>query len=545
MHTCRQSGIKIAMKSNNSKTDISNRLMAVLFMLLFMGSVFIVSGRDYDLFDTYRKYWTITFGLLFIIYMGVCVLIKKGKVQIPIDTILKTVFVTGVLECIYALAQFFKILPTYNRYYAYTGSFDNPAVFAMLLSVCVPIAIYYANNKTISSKRRIIWWTGAAGMLVFMVFSESRTGFISAIISSAIVLLSASDILHKKLLNRKVVLILLPLIVLLAFLLYRFKADSANGRLLMWRVSMEMIKEHPVLGWGHDGFTAHYMEYQVQYLTENPDSPFILLADNVNNPFNEYLLVLVNYGIVGFSLLLGLLILLFKSLKSLSEMYKPLMTGLAVGIMIWSFFSYPFSVPIVWVIVSLILIVAFFPLVGNHYAKSGITLSLLCVVGLFMAIHSFIPEREWKIISQRSMLGETETVLPDYARLYDQLNTNWKFMYNYGAELHFSKHYNESLSILEECQTMLNDYDVQMLIADCFQNMGDTIAAIEHYIYAGKMVPSKFLPHYYMMLLFMENGDTINAVKVASSIIGKPIKVQESRSVQKIVREAEVILNVK
>lgn len=540
MHTCRQSGTKIVMDSNNDKINVSDRLMAVLFMLLFMGSVFIVSGRDYDLFDTYRKYWTITFGLLFIIYVSVCVLIKKGKVRTPIDTILKTVFVTGVLECIYALAQFFKILPTYNRYYAYTGSFDNPAVFAMLLSVCVSIAVFYANNKTISRKGRTIWWTGAAGMLVFICFSESRTGFISAIISSSVVLLSASDILRKKLLNRKVVFILIPLVVLLLFLLYRFKADSANGRLLMWRVSMEMIKEHPILGFGPDGFTAHYMEYQAQYLTENPDSTFILLADNVNNPFNEYLLVLVNFGLVGFSLLLILLVLLFKSLKSLSEVYKPLMIGLAVGIMIWSFFSYPFSVPFVWVIAMLISLVAFIPYGCKQYAKICVTL-ILCKVSLVVTVHSFIFEREWKIISQRSMFGETETVLPDYARLYEQLNTNWKFMYNYGAELHFSKHYKESLSILEECQTMLNDYDVQMLIGDCLQNIGDTIAAIVHYNHAGKMVPSKFLPQYYIMNLCLYKGDTLNAVITANAILTKEVKVNQSKAIQRIISEAQEI----
>lgn len=546
MHTCRQSGTKIVMESNNDKINVSDRLMAVLFMLLFMGSVFIVSGRDYDLFDTYRKYWTITFGLLFIIYVSVCVLIKKGKVWIPIDTILKTVFVTGVLECIYALAQFFKILPTYNRYYAYTGSFDNPAVFAMLLSVCVSIAVFYANNKTISRKGRTIWWTGAAGMLVFICFSESRTGFISAIISSSVVLLSASDILRKKLLNRKVVFILIPLVVLLLFLLYRFKADSANGRLLMWRVSMEMIKEHTILGFGPDGFTAHYMEYQAQYLTENPDSPFILLADNVNNPFNEYLLVLVNFGLVGFSLLLILLVLLFKSLKSLPESYKPLMTGLAVCVMIWSFFSYPFSVPFVWVIALMILLVGFFPRECSHYILTGTTVSILGSIGLFVATYFFIPEREWKIISQRSMHGETETVLFDYARLYEQLKANRNFMYNYGAELHFSKHYNESLSILEECQTMLNDYDVQMLIGDCHQNMGDTVTAINHYNYAGRMVPSKFLPHYYIMNLYLAEGDTLNAVNTANVILAKDVKVERSKAVQLIIREAqEVLLNQK
>lgn len=529
------------MESNNGKKDIFDRLMAVLFILLFMGSVFIVSGRDYDLFDTYRKYWTITIGLLFIIYVSVCLLVKKGNFRIPIDTILKSIFATGVLECIYALAQFFKILPTYNRFYAYTGCFDNPAVFAMLLSVCVPIAVYYANSKTCSRKMKIVWWAGAAGMLVFIGFSESRTGFISAIISSVIVLLSVSDIMRKKLLNRKTVLILIPLLGLLVFLLYRFKADSANGRLLMWRVSMEMIKEHPVLGWGHNGFTAHYMEYQAKYLTDNPDSPFILLADNVNNPFNEYLLVLVNYGLAGLSLLLVLLILLFKSLKSLSEAYKPLMIGLAVGIMVWSIFSYPFGVTFVWVIVALIYIVAFFPYVCNHYAKAGVTL-LLCLVGVFKAIYSFIPEHEWKIVSQRSILGETETVLPDYARLYKHLKTNWKFMYNYGGELHFSKHYNESLSILEKCQTMLNDYDVQMLIGDCHQNIGDTVTAINHYYYAGRMVPSKFLPHYYIMNLYLAGGDTLSAVNTANVILAKEVKVEHSKAVQRIIREAQEVL---
>ena len=529
------------MESNNGKKDIFDRLMAVLFILLFMGSVFIVSGRDYDLFDTYRKYWTINIGLLFIIYVSVCLLVKKGNFRIPIDTILKSIFATGVLECIYALAQFFKILPTYNRYYAYTGSFENPAVFAMLLSVCVPIAVYYANNKTCSKKEKILWWTGAAGMLVFIGFSESRTGFISAIISSVIVLLSASDTMRKKLLNRRTILILIPLVVLLVFLLYRFKADSANGRLLMWRVSMEMIKEHPVLGWGHDGFTAHYMEYQAQYLTENPDSPFILLADNVNNPFNEYLLLMVNYGLAGLSLLLVLLVLLIKCLKLLSEAYKPLMIGWAVGVMVWSFFSYPFSVPFVWIIAVLISFVAFFPLVCNHYEITGATASIISLIGLFVAIYSFIPEREWKVISQRSMLGDTEAVLPDYDKLYNRLNRSWRFMYNYGAELHHIKHYNESLTILEECQAMLNDYDVQMLIGDCFHNTGDTIEAIEHYNYAGKMVPSKFLPQYYIMKLYMDKGDTLNATTTANAILTKDVKVNQSMAVQRIITEAREI----
>lgn len=98
--------------------------------------------------------------------------------------------------------------------------------------------------------------------------------------------------------------------------------------------------------------------------------------------------------------------------------------------------------------------------------------------GVFLSIHKYVPERDWKVISERSIQGETERVLPEYARLHGVLSSNPNFLYNYGAELHFSGHYVESLDILGECSALLNDYDVQMLLADDYQQLGDTASAI-------------------------------------------------------------------
>lgn len=47
-------------------------------------------------------------------------------------------------------------------------------------------------------------------------------------------------------------------VVLVLFMgwLYHFKAASADGRLLIWKVTMQMVKEKPLAGFGSHGFRA-------------------------------------------------------------------------------------------------------------------------------------------------------------------------------------------------------------------------------------------------------------------------------------------------
>ena len=89
------------------------------------------------------------------------------------------------------------------------------------------------------------------------------------------------------------------LIAIGAFILYSQKKDYANGRLLIWNVSVEMIKDKPLFGLGHDTFQAKYMNYQAEYFRNNPNSRYKLLADNVKHPFNEFIKVAVEFGIVS------------------------------------------------------------------------------------------------------------------------------------------------------------------------------------------------------------------------------------------------------
>lgn len=531
----------------NNKAKGFNFILVVLFALLFVGSVFMVSARHYDLYVTYRRYWTIICGLLFIWSFCFGVVRNKDYIELPVDAILGVIVLTGLLESLYALAQFFKIIPSFNRFYAYTGSFDNPAIFAMLLSVCVPIAVYYAIKALTTKKKKetIVWWTVAALMLLFIGFSESRTAFMATIISSFIVCLSMSDSLREKLFKRRTLFILIPIVLVLLFLIYKFKADSANGRLLMWRVSMDMIKDKPLFGFGFNGFTAHYLEYQANYFIYNPDSPFLLLADNVNNPFNEYILILINYGLLGFVLLLGLIFLTLRKLRLLQKEYKIVLIALTIAIMVLGLFSYPFSLKFIWALIAFIIMVAFCGTIRSHRTLSITVFTVICSIGIIIGFYRFMIEREWKLIYERTLVEEDmESVLTDYKRIYDQLNGNAKFLYNYGAELHYSGHYKECLQIMGECIKKDNDYDVQMIIGNSYQHLGDTLKALEHYAFANNMVPSKFQPLSLSMKLYVEKRDTVNALNIANAILAKDVKINRSKRVKKIIDEAEEVFNM-
>ena len=93
--------------------------------------------------------------------------------------------------------------------------------------------------------------------------------------------------------------------------LYHYKQDSADGRLLIWRCTWSVIRESPWIGHGIGGFQARYMDAQADYFKAHPESPYVMLADNTQAPFNEYLGLLTEFGFVGgIVLLVGVVLLL-------------------------------------------------------------------------------------------------------------------------------------------------------------------------------------------------------------------------------------------
>ena len=462
--------------------------------------------------------------------LGLFYLVVKS-INISIEWLFVGFVCIGIAQAFYGLGQYLHWFSNIAAPgFRMSGSFDNPAGFAAALSVCFPFALFLITKKELYWK--ILGCLSAVLFLVAVGLSQSRAGVIAIIVISGIWAVKAFNI---KWLNNwgtrtKIVGSALLIIILLVGL-YFLKKDSANGRLLIWQCSARMIADKPLFGHSMGGFQREYMLYQADYFRNHLGSSFAMLADIVKHPFNEYLLFLVEYGLVG-GLLLGFfvfyLIREYRKNKN-SEMFYAMLS--LVGVSVFACFSYPLGYPFVRLVA--VFCAAFimqhetkrWKIPQGLYSVFKPAALLVSLALLVLTCNMFYDEYRWNAIAQRSLAGETKVVMPDYARLYKTMNRNGLFLYNYASELNFIDRNAASNRLFIEASHFMNDIDLQLQLADNYQKMKQYKDAEKCLILASEMIPNRFIPLYRLVKLYEETNQKQKAIRIAKQLINKPVKI--------------------
>lgn len=85
----------------------------------------------------------------------------------------------------------------------------------------------------------------------------------------------------------------------------------------------------------------------------------------------------------------------------------------------------------------------------------------------------------------------------------------------------------------------VNDYDIQILLANNYYNLNDLSLAEKYYMNASNMCPNRFIPLYGLFLVNQKRGDQKKCYELASLILNKPIKTMSS-TIKNIKREVYV-----
>lgn len=418
-------------------------------------------------------------------------------------------------QAMYGILQYCHLFTAYGSHRV-TGSFDNPTSLTASLCAGVAFAIYLIRDK----RPLVRCYSIAATIItvVCVVLSFSRAGIISLLAIFAAIGLGKINWKN----NAKVIIGIAALFLILLGTLYFLKKDSADGRLLIWRCSVEMIKDKPLLGHGSGGFTAHYMNYQAAYFEQNPDSRFALLADNIHHPFNEYLLLTVNYGLAGLLLFCVLACWVWREYR---RRYRRDLSVRAAGwsllaVAIFALFSYPLSYPFVWVVVLMSVATIFRKrFVWNRWVKCSAIVVSAAV--MFLAFADMRNELRWARASDRAWIGGAS----EYDCLYQKFASNRFFLYNYAYELEMAGEHGHALGIANECRLLWADYYLELLMAESCQNLHRYSEAEVHLKQASAMCPNRFMPLYELVNVY----DSINrpdmAIKLAKEVVDKPVKV--------------------
>lgn len=159
-----------------------------------------------------------------------------------------------------------------------------------------------------------------------------------------------------------------------------------------------------------------------------------------------------------------------------------------------------------------------------------ICLSICGICYLVTDIHHNIL---WKKYSIKMEMGKHNEAQEGYKKIYPYMKHNIDFMYNYAASRYIAKDYNDCLKLLKQIMLRTDNYDVQLLTAQTYENLQQDSLSITHYEKAAQMCPNRFIPLYGIFRIYDKQGDVARRNQLGVAILDKPIKI-DSYTVREI-----------
>lgn len=532
------------------KRELPKQLSFPIPVLIFTLWAFyiLLHGKFIDNGLILRHILLITTCCLFIALFFV---ISIGLVHI--QTIFKAIAALATFESIVCIIQYLGLTHSENGYFTVTGSWQNPNITAMFLVLAVPAFVpYLSSQKAIIRKAIPLILTLIAIALILL---KCRTAYLGLGILLVILLNSRYELLKRTRRNQKAsiltIAILLSVIVPLGNYLYQAKKSSADGRKLIWKLSMNMVTEKPLSGYGYGFFERNYNLNQAKYIREGKVTPKELeIAGFVRMGYNEFLESAVEGGIIGLIIFLGLIVSL---LIAPGKMYKvrddaPFVHSVYMGVAAFSGMSLVnFSLRSIPLILIFVLYSAILcsDLAKNKTTKwllvvpanvsSGLkNLVAICLVlsALLIFVSQYpLPLANYKnkvalnmakqkqFKSAIKVLDEIKTIIPDHD----------SFLKNYGTILLATGDYRQAIAYFNKAKIYTSDPDLYVFSGQCYYKSQRFESAIKEFEMASLLEPQRFLPRVALMNLYYKMNDTLGATTVAYGILQLKAKIPSSK----------------
>lgn len=385
--------IKNIIKSDRD-FDIYDYIFFALVLAGFIASLFAIDGNTSWFGKEYRHegfFTVLSYYLLFITWR------VEGNKE-DIKKIINVLIIMGILNSIYALFQLYTPFRFVLRYSIdtdmVTGISGNPNFFgSLIVTVLSIVTVSFLTENKISIKNILL----VILFFVSLINSQSTGPFITYLI--LILFFIIYLLIKKKTFVKNITYLILMLIITLFGVLFINKAlfnidkceicdlinfvsnksddqnndestqnysnpnySVTNGRIDLWKKSLEIVKENPINGIGYDNFhLGYYGDTNLSAVTfisvDGVTKAVLKYPEIFDNAHNVYLHTLVSSGILGFIPYILLCLLTFiKGLRTKDNLVMLLFGGfVAYSIQAFGNINVLQVTPIYYVIIGLIL----------------------------------------------------------------------------------------------------------------------------------------------------------------------------------------------
>jgi tetratricopeptide (TPR) repeat protein len=468
---------------------------------------------------------------------------------------------TGLVEAVWGMQQLHGYAYSNHSLFRLTGSFFNPGPYCGYLAVVLPVCLWAALK--FQKGMHYFAWICAGAILIVLPAGMSRSAWMAAVVACGWVYWTerigwekakAAYIRYKN--------ATIPFIAIVAILagcaiagVYGMKRDSADGRLLMWKVTGKAIAGQPLAGTGLGGFPAAYAEAQGEYFaTGTATGQEKQVAGCPEYAFNEYLQIGLEQGIGG--LIVFVLWLGSMGYYGIRNRQHGAVGGV-LALAVFAVSSYPLQLPSFWMILVFLGAICVtkdgtqarssaLP-VSSAYPITIISLLSLASVCLFILQKGqYEVYKRWGRMQTVYNNKAYESVSEDYKDLHDKLKHKPEFLFEEAQCLSKTGRYAEAIRVLERAKRLSGDPMIRYMIAKNRQATGDYREAERELLHAIGILPERLYPYYLLAKLYAEpafyQADKFRAA--AGAVLTKEPKV-ESSAIREMRTEIKKILEKK
>ena len=410
------------------------------------------------------------------------------------------------------------------------------------MAICASFTLHHC----LYTAKRCPWGVITSSLLIACVLTDSRAALLGFIVAATMLLLIRYRIFNKRL--RYAIYIGLPIAgILLIVGMYMYRPLSADGRLLIWKICIKhIIAEKPLLGHGIGGFHREYMPAQAEYFASGcaTETETLLAADNTF-PFNEFVRIACEFGIIGVLLtIIVLSVIIYRGKEEFSTLRGAAITALVCGI-VFACFSYPLDVPVLRFLYAILILCALPPLKLSEDRRRILCFCIGIVAIVFIGgrtssyIHFYRMDRaltKLLVSDDRENKVYVKETIVNFA-------DNERILSKYAYILYEKGQYKEAIPILEQSISLFPTAEKILDLGDAYKEVKVYGKAIECYRTASYMLPAYVTPPYKLFCLYNELGINDKAVEYAKRIDSMKAKV-ENKWAMNIKKEAKGFLQL-